>query len=29
MATLKRDVYRSQDEGKTWKSIAQAEQTLE
>lgn len=29
MATLKRDVYFSQDEGKTWKAIAQAGQTLE
>lgn len=29
MATLKRDVYLSQDEGKTWKAIAQAGQTLE
>lgn len=29
MATIKRDVYLSQDEGKTWKSIAQAGQTLE
>ena len=29
MATIKRDVYLSQDEGKTWKAIAQAGQTLE
>ncbi|VVP23095.1 F510_1955 family glycosylhydrolase [Pseudomonas fluorescens] len=29
IATLKRDVYLSQDEGKTWKAIAQAGQTLE
>ncbi len=29
MATLKRDVYLSHDEGKTWKAIAQAGQTLE
>lgn len=29
IATLKRDVYLSQDEGKTWNAIAQAGQTLE
>lgn len=29
MATVNRDVYLSQDEGKTWKTIAQAGQTLE
>lgn len=29
IATIKRDVYLSQDEGKTWKAIAQAGQTLE
>lgn len=29
MATLKRDVYLSHYEGKTWKAIAQAGQTLE
>lgn len=28
MATIKRDVYLSQDEGKTWKAIAQAGKTL-